>query len=365
MLRKSKTKKPLKSKPEYFFDQVVTNSIDFFNASIRDFKKWPKYSVINFCSGLELALKARLLKEHWSLIVKRPEEAALLRFQNGDFVSVAIDDSIKRLVNVGNETFSIAETKCFERLRDHRNKVVHFCHNAYSSNPDSKLLEEVAAEQCMAWCYLHRKLTGAWFEYFKKHRKAIKRLDKKLHGHRAFLKAKFATLKSDIEKEEANGVEYRDCLACGCHSARMSTVVEPVRQIECSVCGTRDTFLRIICSKCEGPSAIDDMASAACQNKNCRANISLADVMEEYAPSPRPGDPEDGSYYCGYCEHPEKSATTLGDRYFCFWCKQWFDIVTQCEHCGGSLVGFDEIGGVFSGCFMCEDALHERFHYRD
>jgi hypothetical protein len=52
------------------------------------------------------------------------------------------------------------EARCFERLRDHRNKVVHFCHDAYSKTPDAKLLEEVVAEQCMAWCYLYRRLTG-------------------------------------------------------------------------------------------------------------------------------------------------------------------------------------------------------------
>ena len=29
----------------------------------------PKYAVINFCSAVELFLKARLLAEHWSLII--------------------------------------------------------------------------------------------------------------------------------------------------------------------------------------------------------------------------------------------------------------------------------------------------------
>lgn len=243
--------------------------------------------------------------------------------------------------------------------------MVHFCHDAYSSDPDSKLLEEVAAEQCMAWCYLHRKLTGAWSEYFKKHRKAIERLDKKLHGHRAFLKAKFATLKLEIESETAAGVEYRTCLACGCHSARVSKVVEPVHQIECSVCGTRDTFIRIVCSKCNEPTDIDDMASASCQNEDCNADISLDAAMEEYVPSYDPRDQEVAVYYCASCEYPEESATILGDRYFCFWCKQWFDGVEQCEYCGERLVGFDAMGSGFSGCFMCEDAAREHFYHRD
>lgn len=239
--------------------------------------------------------------------------------------------------------------------------MVHFCHDAYSSNPDSKLLAEVAAEQCMAWCYLHRRLTGVWLKYFKKHRKAIERLDKKLHGHRVFLKAKFSTLKPDIDKEIASGVEYQSCLACGCHSARVVEVVEPVYQIECCVCGTRDSFLRIVCPKCHESSDIEDMASASCQNETCEADIALTDVMKKYVPSHDPRDEEEQAYFCGSCEHSEESATILDDRHFCFWCKNWFDTTEQCGYCGSHLVGFDPAGSGFSGCFMCEDAAREHY----
>jgi hypothetical protein len=361
----AKAKKPTKKNPAHFFDLVVTNSIDFFNVSIKDFKKRPKYSVINFCSGLELILKARLLKEHWSLIVKRPEEAALPRFQNGDFVSVAVEEAIKRLANVGNETFSQDETKCFERLRDHRNKVVHFCHDAYARKPDAKLLEEVAAEQCMAWCYIHRRLTGVWSDYFKDHRKAIERLNKKLHGHRVFLKAKFTTLQPDIRKLIAAGVEHRTCLACGCRSARVNEVCKPVCQIECSVCGTRDSFIRMACPKCHETSDIEDLASGSCEDEDCGADITLGDVMGEYVPHYDPRDEQEAAYYCAACEHPEPSATILGEAYFCFWCKEWFDATSQCEYCGESLVGFDSSGSGFSGCFMCGVAAREHFYHKD
>ena len=343
-----------------FFDPIVANSIDF-NASIKDFRKHPKYSVINFCSGLELILKARLLKEHWSLIVKRPEEAALLRFQNGDFVSVSVDEALKRLANIGSDTFSQDEARCFERLRDHRNKVVHFCHDAYSRKPDAKLLEEVAAEQCMAWCYLHQRLTGVWSEYFKEHSKAVERLNGRLHGHRVFLKAKFTTLGPNIKKEISVGAEYRNCSACGFHSARVDEANEPVHQIECRVCGTRNSFMRLACPQCHKLSDIDDLASGSCDNEDCGADISLDDVMKEYVPAYDPKDEEEEAYYCAACENSEPSATILGDRYFCFWCKEWFDTTALCGFCGYHLVGFDAIGSSLYGCFMCDTAAREHF----
>lgn len=213
----------------------------------------------------------------------------------------------------------------------------------------------------MAWCYLHRRLRGGWSEYFKKHQKTIETINKKLHGHRVFLKAKFTTLKSDIDREISAGAEYRNCAACGCHSARVGEVHEVVRQVECHVCGTRRTFLRLECPRCHELSDIDDMASASCDNDSCGAGITLADVMGEYIPPHDPRDEERQSYYCASCQHPEDSATILSGGYFCFWCMQWFDVVEQCEYCGQHLVGFDPQGSGFYGCFMCEDAAREHF----
>lgn len=346
---------------KHFFDSVADNAIDFFDASIKDFKSKPKYSVINFCSGLELVLKARLLTEHWSLILKLPDKAELSKFKNGDFISVMVGETVDRLAKVCNENFSSDEKKCFEHLRDHRNKVVHFYHDAYSGEPDGKLLEEIAAEQCKAWCYLHRRLIGDWAKYFKKQRGAIEGINKALHGHRVFLKAKYTTLKPEIKNEISAGSEFSTCAACGYLAAQVHEVEEPVWQTECRVCSTRDSFLRMACPQCKEMTDIDDIASAFCKNKDCETDITLDDVMGKYVPSHDPKDEEEQAYYCAACEHYEKSATVLGDRYFCFWCKEWFDTTDQCDYCGEHLVGFDSAESALYGCSMCETAAREHF----
>jgi len=350
-----------KSNPKYFFDSIVGNAIDFFETSIKDFKDRPKYSIINFCSGLELILKARLLIEHWTLILKSPEKGDLVTFQNGDFLSVTIGESVDRLTKICNESFSSDEKKCFERLRYHRNKVVHFCHDAYSKKPDQKILEEVAAEQCKAWFYLHRRLIGGWAEHFQKHSRAIERINTALLGHRVFLQTKYTALKPDIDKEVAHGSEYRTCFACECLAAQVDEIQEPVYQAECRVCGTRDSFLRVACPKCKNMSDIDDIASGFCEDEECGADITLGDVMKEYVPSHDPKDEEEQAYYCAACEHPEHSATILGDKHFCFWCKEWFDFPEPCNFCGEHLVGFDPGESALYGCCMCETAAREHF----
>jgi hypothetical protein len=55
------------------FNSVVENALDFLKQSILELKKSPKYSVIHFCAAIELFLKARLMLEHWTLIVGAPE----------------------------------------------------------------------------------------------------------------------------------------------------------------------------------------------------------------------------------------------------------------------------------------------------
>jgi hypothetical protein len=103
------------------FKSVVSNAIDFMTKSISELKEHPKSSVIDFYSSIELFFKARLLKEHWALIVTKPENADISSFLKGDFQSVGIKDAVLRLQKIAKQTFSKEEIKCFDELRNHRN----------------------------------------------------------------------------------------------------------------------------------------------------------------------------------------------------------------------------------------------------
>ena len=88
---------------ERMFDSLVRNAIDFLERSVHELEKEPKYSVIDFSAAVELFLKARLFKEHWSLIVSKIEKVTIQGFQNGDFQSVTIDECLQRLHSVASE----------------------------------------------------------------------------------------------------------------------------------------------------------------------------------------------------------------------------------------------------------------------
>lgn len=234
-----------------FLGSLVFNAIDFLSRSVAELKRRPKYSVINFCVGLEIFLKARLILEHWALVVTRPETAVLDLFRTGDFHSVSMDEAIRRLKNVAGERFGKEEENCFEQIRKHRNRLIHFFHPAYATKPNDKLIQQVVMEQCKAWFYLHRLLTVQWQKPFRKYKKRIEKLNKVMHRQRTFLRAKFNALQPQIVAEVARGIEYESCNFCGCVASRVEESDEPLCECHCQVCDACDAFLRVPCPDCD------------------------------------------------------------------------------------------------------------------
>ncbi len=114
---------------EGMFDLLVKNAIDFLERATAEIEDRPKYSIINFFSAVELFFKARLMREHWSLIIAKPEDASITKFRDGDFQSVTLEQATKRLKNISSENITDEEMNSFNDLRKHRNKLVHFFHS--------------------------------------------------------------------------------------------------------------------------------------------------------------------------------------------------------------------------------------------
>ncbi|RHW55448.1 hypothetical protein AUM81_22795, partial [Cronobacter sakazakii] len=85
---------------EQLFDSLVINAIDFLESSIDDLNIRPKNSIVDFYIAIELFLKARLMLEHWTLILDDPGKAIKQKFIVGDFNSVYFSDAVQRLKTV-------------------------------------------------------------------------------------------------------------------------------------------------------------------------------------------------------------------------------------------------------------------------
>lgn len=113
------------SEPKHF-KELAENGFDFFEKASEQLEKDPKYSVINFFTGIELLLKARLLWEHWTLVYTEPSTANIDGFSKGNFQSVSIDTAVQRLRNVVGAKISTRAVNAFNGIRQHRNQLMHF-----------------------------------------------------------------------------------------------------------------------------------------------------------------------------------------------------------------------------------------------
>jgi hypothetical protein len=171
------------TKQPKLLDRVIENAFDFLETAIEEFDTKPKYSIMHFSTAVELILKARLIDEHWSLIVAdKPEKA---KFEKGDFRSITIKESIEKIRNVLGDDFPEDYQKALLEIANHRNKLVHFFHDQVGKDARS-IAEKVAREQCTGWLYLSR-LINKWEDTFEKYQDKVTELNGKMKKHHVFL----------------------------------------------------------------------------------------------------------------------------------------------------------------------------------
>jgi len=114
---------------------VIENALDFIIRAADDFwseeltdRQQLKYSTIELYEAIELISKARLMKEHWSLILRNIDKYQKDSFEKGNFVLVNLELAIDRLKNVCNIELRPSCLKAFEDLKELRNlEYPHFC----------------------------------------------------------------------------------------------------------------------------------------------------------------------------------------------------------------------------------------------
>jgi len=334
------------------FNLVVENAFDFFKKSLAEFDKEPKYSVIHFHAAIELIMKARLLWEHWTLIVIRPETANLKSFRSGDFQSVSIKDAKMRLESIVQDGLSQAEYECFLRLSDHRNRVVHFYHPGNTG--DKTALEKIVAEQCLAWYHVSR-IFERWSDQFQSYKKEIAKIDKAMHKHRKYLKAKFGALAEDIKKLKDRGITFSVCPSCGFKSFGEDSGDEPILDYECLVCKASETGLLVECPECGEKNTLIGEPWYEC--KKCNHKFDEQDVQafltKDFVYDKH--DPDRSIVaHCEECDGYEMVVQVNG-TWICSQCftKYNSEEIGRCDWCNSLSTGNLE-NSYFMGCVACE-----------
>jgi ribosomal protein S27E len=261
---------------------------------------------------VEIFFKARLMKEHWSLVVTRPENANMAVFKAGESKSVGLDDAINRLKNIAGESFSDDAKNTFESLRKHRNRLVHFFHKDYiETSVDQAVIANVVSEQCRAWLHLHRLLTSQWQRYFGNFTQQLEELNTLMLAHREFLTEKFKSLKTELQESIQMNAKIVTCSSCGYHAAKQIEGGTVLLENECLVCGYRGRYLPIPCPHCKKEQIYTGDRTMDCPD--CGQAISVDDIVEKYAyEGVRPKEREDIRLaYCHCCQYPSPSVAKL------------------------------------------------------
>ncbi len=110
---------------------VLENGLDFIHTALDHLRGDPKprdlkYAVLHLSAGVELILKDRLRREHWSLVFDDIDKADLETYSSGDFVSVGLKTSLQRLNKLCDVEVNSDEQRVLFNLRKSRNRLEHF-----------------------------------------------------------------------------------------------------------------------------------------------------------------------------------------------------------------------------------------------
>ncbi|MGW7369762.1 hypothetical protein ACWGI8_41660 [Streptomyces sp. NPDC054841] len=91
-----------------------------------------KYAVLHLQAAAEVLLKARLQREHWSLVFKDPGQATQKRYQDADFESCTTDAAVERLRRIVGIAIDDKDHRALKDLAKDRNALQHYglTHNA-------------------------------------------------------------------------------------------------------------------------------------------------------------------------------------------------------------------------------------------
>lgn len=340
-------------KQDEIFQSLTRNAFDFLKRGIDEFDQAPKYSVIHFCAAVEMLLKARLMKEHWSLVVSKPEQASLTKFMAGDFMSVTMDEARARIRDIVGEEVADDAFNSFRTLANHRNKMIHFFHADVDG--DDKAKAQIVAEHCRSWFHLHR-LLSRWDAYFSDFRKEIANADRSMKKHRKYLSAKLKELKPTLDASRKTGKTPIACSACGFKAAVPAALDAQIATVRCLVCDHTETRVEIDCPHCNQAVVVAGEGYAAC--KHCGKSIEpehIADALTDHAAAHAAiGDGDDRwrPANCGSCDGYQ-TVVKRGDAYFCATCFDISDHVEQCDWCGDWNTGDMDLSHS-SGCGHCE-----------
>lgn len=346
-----------------YLSNLIYNAFDFLEKAVEQFKSEPKYSVINFSAAIELILKARLMNEHWSLIISTPsnQHPNLAKFETGDFKSINFSELLQRIENVTGEIFSSELKQIFTQLAQHRNKIIHFYHEAHTKKTKEDLVKKIAVEQCIGWMYLKTQLE-MWSDIFKSYNSQIQKINRKIKGHEVYFEAVFTDKQKEIRKAKKRGIKFFNCLRCKIPAAQESRITEFIWSHKCWVCELKEEFVKMPCpmEDCDGILYFSYSSNEDAFCKSCLEKVTAKEFQKylktEVADVFDPSNDDYTTINCGVCDSSSE-VTKHSEYYICSECLYIAKEIEFCQFCGEGYIGKDLSDSGAVGCGSCKGII--------
>ena len=109
-----------------------------------------KECAMHLANGVELLVKARLVREHWSLIFANINQATTEELARAEFTSVDFPTAVKRMEQIARVTIDKTVLSHIDALRKLRNQITHFTANLDPTQTKSLVAKTMTF--CIEFC---------------------------------------------------------------------------------------------------------------------------------------------------------------------------------------------------------------------
>lgn len=182
---------------------VVENGLDFLEHAVAEMADEPadnKHAAIHLFGAIEVLIKARLIREHWTLACLKADGATLVAFKNGDLATVDGMQGLKRLEGSAGLAISKQQTQNVEAVRRLRNRVAHFA--LVGIDPNAVRVELARGLDFVVWFVEKHILPGAPADEADLISDALEPIAVVLGEIKAFVAERLGTLKPELDAAE-------------------------------------------------------------------------------------------------------------------------------------------------------------------
>jgi hypothetical protein len=242
--------------------------------------------------------------------------------------------------------------EAFDKVRKHRNRMVHFYHGGI----DGKQRDEIKLEQAQAWFELNRFIVDTWRDKFEPFLFEVRKMERNLIAHNHYAQAKYESLAPKIQGLKKSGKTFQACPNCGTEGCQFEDEGNRISTLDCLVCFLKEKRIQIECPDCEDTNqyvaAYESFVCTNCQHE-VSGESAIFDLLDQNQvrgtkddlDSDTPANCDECQGYHTVCEYE--------DGYLCANCFAYFDSVGQCQYCSDYMTG-DTEGTYAFGCEHCE-----------